>query len=106
MLRRPESAYVHGRSESLLKVKSFFDAEARVVGHEAGRGKHRGRLGALKVALKDGTEFKVGTGFSDAEREDPPAIGAIVTFRYQELTKGGVPRFPSYVGVRVDHDWD
>jgi DNA ligase-1 len=106
MLRKPESRYVHGRSESLLKVKSFFDAEARVIGHEAGKGRHEGRLGALRVVLKDGTEFKVGTGFSDAERADPPPIDAIVTFRYQELTKGGVPRFPSYVGVRVDHDWE
>lgn len=106
MLRKPQSRYVHGRSESLLKVKSFFDAEARVIGHEAGKGRHAGRLGALRVVLKDGTEFKVGTGFSDAERADPPPIDAIVTFRYQELTKGGVPRFPSYVGVREDHDWE
>ncbi|MBO6933684.1 MAG: DNA ligase [Deltaproteobacteria bacterium] len=106
MLRKPASTYVHGRSESLLKVKSFFDAEARVIGHEAGRGKHKGRLGALRVVLKEGTEFKVGTGFSDAERADPPPIGAIVTFRYQELTKAGVPRFPTYVGVRHDHDWE
>ena len=30
------------------------------------------------------------------------AVGATVTFRYQELSEGGVPRFPSYVGVRGD----
>jgi DNA ligase 1 len=46
--------------------------------------------------------FNVGTGFSDAEREDPPAIGSVITFRYQELTKDGVPRFPSWVGERID----
>ncbi|HEY0254278.1 MAG TPA: WGR domain-containing protein, partial [Kofleriaceae bacterium] len=51
-----------------------------------------------------GTQFNVGTGFSDAEREDPPDIGAVITFRYQELTKDGVPRFPSWVGVRLDVD--
>jgi len=44
----------------------------------------------------------VGTGFSDAERESPPPIGAIITYRFQELSDGGVPRFPSYVGVRHD----
>jgi DNA ligase-1 len=44
----------------------------------------------------------VGTGFSDAERENPPAVGSLITFRYQELSDGGVPRFPSYVGVREE----
>lgn len=102
MARRPGSRYEAGRSHSLLKVKSFHDAEARVVEHAAGAGKHKGRLGALVVELADGTRFNVGTGFSDAERNDPPPIGAIITFRYQELSDGGVPRFPSYVGVRVD----
>jgi DNA ligase-1 len=101
MLRQPSSKYVAGRSMSLLKVKTFHDAEATVVGHEAGKGRHKGRLGALLVELADGTRFAVGTGFSDAERGNPPPIGAVITFRYQELTDGGVPRFPSYVGVRA-----
>jgi DNA ligase-1 len=52
--------------------------------------------------LPDGTEFSVGTGFSDRERSAPPGIGATITFRYQELSEAGVPRFPSYVGVRLD----
>jgi len=105
MLRKPGSAYVSGRSDTLLKVKSFQDAEAKVVGHQPGTGRHKGRLGALRVVLPDGTEFKVGTGLSDAEREAPPPVGAVITFRYQELTDGGVPRFPSYVGVREDVEW-
>ncbi len=49
-----------------------------------------------------GREFSVGTGFSDAERGAPPPVGSVITFRYQELSDGGVPRFPSYVGVRRD----
>jgi DNA ligase 1 len=52
--------------------------------------------------LPNGTEFAIGTGFSDRERENPPAIGAIVTFRYQELSEMGVPRFPVWVGVRLE----
>lgn len=106
MLRQPGSRYVAGRSTTLLKVKSFHDAEARVVDHLPGTGKHSGRLGALRVELPDGTLFSVGTGFSDAEREDPPAIGSLITFRYQELTDGGVPRFPSFVGARHDLAWE
>lgn len=102
MLRRPGSAYEVGRSATLLKVKSFQDAEAVVVGHEPGKGRHKGRLGALVVALPDGTRFSVGSGLSDAERGAPPEVGATVTFRYQELTTAGVPRFPTYVGVRTE----
>jgi DNA ligase-1 len=91
-----------GRSSTLLKVKTFFDAEAVVLRHEPGKGRHAGRLGALAVKLADGTEFSVGTGFSDRERSAPPAIGSLIRFRYQELSDAGVPRFPSYIGLRTD----
>lgn len=102
MLRKPGSKYEVGRSYSLLKVKTFHDAEAIVIEHLPGTGKHKGRMGALAVKLADGTQFSVGTGFSDAERENPPPIGSIITFRYQELSDRGVPRFPSYVRLRTD----
>jgi DNA ligase 1 len=102
MLRQPGSPYEAGRSATLLKVKTFHDAEAMVVGHQPGAGRHKGRLGALFVRLPGGTEFAVGTGFSDAERANPPPVGATITFRYQELSEAGVPRFPSYVGTRID----
>ena len=71
-----------------------------VTGYEKGKGKHKGRVGALNVKLDNGIEFSVGTGLSDAERENPPPVGSIVTVSYQELTDDGVPRFPSYIGVR------
>src|SRR5262249_28272813 len=80
MLRQPGSAYEVGRSLTLLKVKRFHDAEARVIAHQPGTGRHRGRLGALLVQLADGTQFAVGTGFSDAERESPPTVGSTITF--------------------------
>jgi DNA ligase-1 len=97
MLRQPASKYEIGRSTTLLKVKSFHDAEARVIDHQAGAGRHKGRLGALLVELADSTQFSVGTGFSDAQRANPPPIGSTITFRYQELSDRGVPRFPSFV---------
>jgi len=102
MLREPGSSYEIGRSQTLLKVKRFIDAEARVVGHEPGKGRHKGRLGALQCELADGTKFSVGSGFSDAERMQPPAVGTTITFRYQELSDRGVPRFPTFVRVRSD----
>ncbi|MFO0613237.1 MAG: DNA ligase [Polyangiaceae bacterium] len=106
MMRRPGSRYEGTRSMTLLKLKSFFDAEAKVIEHLPGAGRHKGRLGALACELPDGTRFSVGTGFSDAERADPPPVGSVITFRYQELSNAGVPRFPSYVGVRPDVSWD
>jgi DNA ligase-1 len=102
MLRQPGSLYEAGRSTTLLKVKTFHDAEARVVEHLAGAGRHAGRLGALLVELPDGKQFSVGTGFSDAARENPPPVGSVITFRYQELTDRGVPRFPSFVRLHAD----
>lgn len=102
MLRQPGSKYEVGRSSTLLKVKQFLDGEARVVEHVAGAGRHKGRLGALVCELADGKRFSIGTGFSDAQREQPPAPGAIVAFRYQELSEGGIPRFPAFAGLRVD----
>lgn len=102
MLRQPGSLYEAGRSTSLLKVKSFHDAEARVIEHLPGSGKHKGRMGALLVELPDGIQFSVGTGFSDALRENPPPPGSLITFRYQELTDRGAPRFPSFVRIRSD----
>jgi len=83
-------------------VKRFLDAEARVIGHQEGTGRHRGRLGALLVELPNGARFAVGTGLTDGERSSPPPIGSLITFRYQELSDRGIPRFPSFVGVRVD----
>jgi len=99
MLREPASVYEAGRSSTLLKVKSFLDAEATVLEHQPGRGKFRGVMGALVVELADGTRFSVGTGFSDQERANPPPIGSLITFSYQELTKAGVPRFPSFLRI-------
>jgi DNA ligase-1 len=102
MLRQPGSLYVPSRSATLLKVKTFRDCEATVIGHQPGAGRHRGRLGALLVRLASGVECAVGTGFTDAERERPPAIGTVITLKYQELTDAGVPRFPVFVRVRGD----
>jgi DNA ligase-1 len=102
MLHRADAPYATGRSADLLKVTPWLDAEARVVAHLPGKGKHAGRLGALRVEMPDGRRFSLGTGFSDAERRAPPPIGAQVTYRYRELTASGLPRFPRYLRVRED----
>lgn len=100
MLHRAAAPYVTGRSAELFKLTPWLDAEARVVAHLPGKGRHAGALGALRVETADGRRFSLGTGFSDAERRRPPPIGAEVTYRYRELTPGGLPRFPRYLRVR------
>lgn len=101
MLHHDGAHWQPGRSEALLKLTPFLDAEARVLGHLPGKGKHLGVLGALEVESVDGRRFRLGTGFSDAERRDPPPVGSVVTYRYRELTDKGLPRFPVFLRVRA-----
>lgn len=99
MLHRADAPVASGRSDLLLKLKPLADAEAVVIGHEAGKGRFAGQLGALELQTPDGVRFKLGTGFTDAQRRDPPAIGATVTYRYRDLTPSGKPRFASFIRV-------
>ena len=100
MLHRAEAPFAAGRQAALLKLKPLADADAVVLGHQPGRGKHEGRLGALQVRGPGGVMFFIGTGFSDADREDPPPIGSVVTFTHRGHTEAGVPRFASYLRRR------
>ncbi len=100
MLHRADALWHGGRSEALLKLKLQADAEAQVVAHVAGQGRHTGRLGALRVRTAQGLEFKLGTGFSDAQRDQPPPLGSWVTYTYRGLTDGGLPRFAAFLRER------
>jgi len=100
MLHRGASLYKGERGNDLLKVKPYEDAEARVIEHLPGKGRHSTRLGALVVETPEGKRFRLGTGLTDAERENPPAIGTWVTYRYNGLTAKGLPRFARFMRVR------
>ena len=100
MLRRGLSRYRAGRTNDLLKLKLHQDAEALVLAHLPGKGKYAGMLGALLVEMPDGARFRLGTGFSDAERRNPPPVGAIVTYKHHGVTGNGIPRFASFLRVR------
>ncbi len=82
MLKDPKSMYENKRSYSLLKVKRFEDAEATVIDHVKGTGRLWNLCGAILCREKDGTEFKIGSGFDDAQRRKPPKIGSVVTFKF------------------------
>lgn len=107
MLHHGSSLYKGQRSDDLLKVKTFEDSEARVIAHITGKGKYAGQMGALLVELpaegnKPAKRFKLGTGFTDAQRQNPPALGTLVTYRFRGLNDSGVPRFASFMRVRED----
>ena len=100
MIRKPGSLYEARRSSTLLKVKPFKDAEATVIGHKPGKGRHKGRLGALIVRMPNGKEFDLGSGLTDAERENPPKLGVQVTYSFTELTDDGIPKCTGFIAVR------
>ena len=120
VVREPNVPYERKRSKNALKYKKFKDAECEVTAINAGTGKYAGLMGsvtckALSAAGSNsdgqndellqpahGVKFKIGSGFSDEERANPPKIGSIITYKYQNLTTKGVPRFPVFLRVRED----
>ena len=135
ILRDPSGLYKHGRStlkeHGLLKLKQFEDAEAKIIGFEElmhnaneattnelgakSRSSHkaglvgRGTLGALMVVGVNGTykgvEFKIGTGFDAAARDEIWGNRAkwfhqVIKYKYFAKGAKDAPRFPVYLGPR------
>ncbi len=108
MVHDSERPYEAGkRSSGLLKYKRFFDEEALIVGVEPGAGRESGA--AILVVEIAGTGGKTTrlrpTGSVDGMRAemlaDPDSvIGKIVTYRYFEKTKTGMPRDGTFVAIR------
>jgi DNA ligase-1 len=101
ILHYKNAIFRSGRSNHLIKLKPFMDAEATVIAHLPGKGKFQGMLGSLLVKTDLGIEFRIGSGFTDVERVNPPKIGDVITFSYHGLTKNKVPKFASYMRVRI-----
>lgn len=100
MLHHQDAHYKTGRSADLLKLKTYQDAEATVIGYRPGRGKYQGMVGALVVRTPEGLEFAIGSGLTDALRQTPPAIGSEITYRYNGYTSNGIPRFARFLRER------
>lgn len=90
-------------------MKAFVDTEARVLGYKLGKGKNADKMGSLSCEMADGHRFELGGGFTDAQRGTGYRrrwpVGTVVTFKYQNLTAKGAPRFPIYLRVRADKTW-
>ncbi len=101
MLHRKSARYFAGRNNDLVKLKRYQDAEAVVVAHYPGKGKFTGMLGAIEVKTPEGLYFRIGSGFTDQQRMNPPKIGTVITYKFYGLTKSGTPRFASFLRIRA-----
>jgi DNA ligase-1 len=120
IVRKPESIWFPSRSYDCLKYKPFLDAEGTIVGYTWGAGKYLGMIGSVRVKF-DNVEFDL-SGFTDQERtvvgqgkivgepfknvaQHLEAAyfkrGETITFKYRELTDGGVPKEARYFRKRV-----
>lgn len=99
VVRNPNAEYISGRSAQILKIKPVLDEECIVIAHHKGKGKYADKLGAITCENQRG-RFKIGSGFKDKERENPPPIGSTITYKYRGLTVYGKPRFATYVRIR------
>ncbi|MGB0909700.1 MAG: DNA ligase [Nitrospirales bacterium] len=102
MLHRKTARYASGRTHDVLKFKPWMDAEATVIGYRPGKGQFVGQIGSLKVRTDQGVVFYIGSGLTNKQRGNPPPLQSRITFRYQGLTKNGVPRFPVFLRIRHD----
>lgn len=100
MLRRIDSLYRPGRTDDLIKVKKYQDAEAKVIGYKTGTGKYQGLMGSILVQAESGVTFYIGSGFTDEQRKYPPAIGDVVTYRFNGYTNNKLPRFARFMRVK------
>jgi len=112
--RTHDSPYKQGRStlneQYLVKLCRHLRAEATVFGFEeaveVGRLETpKGTLGALWVRDAGGREFKVGSGFTVAERQRvwdnyEAFVGKQLTYKYKPHNEKENPRSPVFVGWR------
>ena len=104
MLHHRLAPYRDGRNHQLLKMKRYSDDEAQVIAITPGKGQFSGMMGALVVRTRTGVQFRLGSGFSLAQRRQPPQIGTWVTFKHYGFTRRGIPRFASFLRIRPASD--
>lgn len=101
VVRNPKAPYIHGRSSQILKYKAVFDEDCTVVAHHKGKGKYADKLGSISCENHRG-RFRIGSGFKDKDRENPPPINSIISYKYRGLTSAGKPRFATFLRIRSD----
>lgn len=103
VIRNPNAPYIQGRSAQILKFKAVNDEECTVIAHHKGKGKYAEKLGAITCENQRG-RFRIGSGFKDKDRENPPPIGSTITYKYRGITAQGKPRFATFWRIRDTQD--
>lgn len=114
MLKDGSASYQFKRSKHLLKVKDWFSEDGEIVDVIEGRGKYKGKLGAIVVRHQGLSEnetvtTEVGSGFDDSQRaawweQREDLLGSWVEVKYQNKTPDGKLRFPVFLGFRPDKE--
>lgn len=86
MQHHSDSFYFNRRSDNLLKLKQYQGAEATVVANLRGQDKYQYKRGALLEESDNGRRFRLGSGFSDRQRINPPPLSSQVTYHYYGQT--------------------
>ncbi len=102
VVRNPNTLYQTGRLSSALKVKQYLDTECTVLEILPGKGKYQNMMGSVLCQTDSGKKLKIGSGFKDKDRSNPPAIGSKITFKYYGFTKKGSFKYPVYLRVRQE----
>lgn len=100
MLHYGNAIYTEGKTHNIMKLKPYQQGYAVVLEHIEGNRKYKTMLGSIKVRTSEGIDFKIGTGFSDAERKSPPPLGSTIVFKHIGKTQKGVPKFASFLRVK------
>lgn len=114
VLRKDAAPYEMGRTSNALKLKRYDEAECKIIAHNLGKGKYHNMLGSITCeqeltlaqspqdsstpaksppSAKKVLHFKIGSGFSDEQRQNPPPLGTIITYKHYGFTRNGIPRF-------------
>ena len=111
MVRDRESLYENKRSFGLLKLKRFYDEEYLVLDVIEGKGKLKGKAGSFVCSVSGGMNgelFKVKMACEESKLKDyltdfeKKYKYKMLTVKFQEKTKRGVPRFP--IGLRFKEE--
>lgn len=107
VVRKNSAPYENFRTKNAMKLKIYEDAECKVIAHNAGKGKFEGKLGSLTCeqaftntqGQSQTLRFKIGSGFTDKERENPPPLNSLITYKFNGYTAKGLPKFPVFLRI-------
>lgn len=97
-------------SRVAFKLKPQNDAECKIVDYSRGKGRIRGKVGAIicesladkNSGIEKGVIFRIGSGLSDKMRENPPKIGTIITYKFSGISKNGIPKHTRFLRIYAE----